>query len=415
MQRHPPRARASIGQPGSRPVTPARLAWTIWACSLALASVWVLLTAIGGRSPIVLGASAGFPLGFATVGALVASRRPHNPIGWLLSAMGFTFALALASSAYATRALVTRPGSLPGAAFALWAQDWAFAVALAPVIVVVLLFPNGQPLTPRWRWAVCACALGIGAAMLGSTLTTRAFSGDRPSTANPFFVPALAGLAGPLMLLAAFCILPALLAAVVSAVLRFRRAAGLERQQLKWLAFASATLVPATGLLAIMDTSWAAERPVIHDLIVSGTAALPTLIPVAVGIAILRHRLYDIDRLINRTLVYASLTALLGAGYLLGVVLLQRLLDPLTRGSDLAVAGTTLAVAALARPARGRIQALVDQRFNRRRYDAARTIESFSARLRTQLDLNALSDDVCAVAREAMQPTHVSLWLRDSG
>jgi hypothetical protein len=392
-----------------------RRAWTIWACSLALASVWVVLTAIGGRAPVVLAASAGFPLAFATVGALVASRRPANPIGWLLSSMGFTFALALASSAYATRALVARPGSLPGPEYAVWAQDWAFGAALAPVIVVVLLFPNGRPLTPRWRWAVRAWALGIGTAVLGSTLTTRAFSGDRPTTANPFFVPALAGLAGPLMLLAALCIVPALLAAVVSAVLRYRRAAGIERQHLKWLAFASATLVPATGLLAVMDTSWAAERPVVHDLIVAGTAAVPTLIPVAVGIAILRHRLYDIDRLINRTLVYASLTALLGVGYLLGVVLLQRLLDPLTRGSDLAVAGTTLAVAALARPARGRVQALVDQRFNRRRYDAARTLESFCARLRTQLDLDTLGAEVCAVAREAMQPTHVSLWLRDAG
>jgi hypothetical protein len=390
------------------------LAWAGWAVALGLASFWVVLTAINGRAPVVLVASCGFPLSFATVGALIAARRPRNPIGWLLEAMGLTFAFALASSAYATRALVTHPGTWPWASYAVWAQDWAFLVALTPVIPVVLLFPDGRSLTPRWRWAVRASALGSSAAVLGDTFTTRQFSNKYPTTANPWYVPALGGLAGPLMLLTLLCIAPALLAAIVSAVLRFRRAAGLERQQLKWLAYASALLLPATSLLALMDSSWVTARPAIHNVVVAGTAAVPSLIPIAIGIAILRHRLYDIDRLINRTIVYAILTALLGAGYLLGVVLLQRLLDPLTRGSDLAVAGTTLAVAALARPARGRIQALVDRRFNRRRYDANRTIDAFSARLRTQLDLDTLASEVCGVAHEAMQPTHVSLWLRDA-
>jgi hypothetical protein len=199
------------------------------------------------------------------------------------------------------------------------------------------------------------------------------------------------------------------LAAIVLLLRRLRQAHGLERQQLKWVVFAMAIVAAAN----VADFAVRASGAPLLIVTGPGLTIAVGIVPIAMGVAIFRYQLFDIDRLISRTLVYVALTALLGLGYLLSVVLLQRLLNPVTRGSDLAVAGATLGLAALARPARGRIRAAVDRRFNRRRYDAARTIDAFSTRLREELDLAVLTADMCAVANDTMQPTHVSLWLRD--
>jgi hypothetical protein len=392
------------------------LAATLWSLTLATVLGLVGFALLSGGPVFGVVSGIVFKLSFATVGALVAARQPRNPIGWILSGMGLVFGMAQIGNAWADYTLTRHPGALSSVAYGVWIQNWAILAAFTPIVLVVLLFPNGRPLTRRWRPVVALAALSIVVLLFSVSFAPRLLSeSNYPRTPNPLAIPGLDG-AAPLLENGGVIIFAlTLLAGIISAALRFRRASGVERQQLKWLAWACSAQPLAVALLIVVDLPAVADHPGLAPAIKACIVLTLTLVPVAAGIAMLRHRLYDIDRLINRTVVYATLTALLAAGYLLGVMLLQRLLDPLTGGSNLAVAGSTLAVAAMARPARGHIQALVDQRFNRRRYDAAGAIDSFSARLRTQLDLDALAAELCGVAHEAMQPTHVSLWLRDPG
>jgi hypothetical protein len=362
---------------------------------------------------------------FPVSGVLIASRRPDNWIGWLFCAIGFFWLTLFLSSAYATVALDYERGSLPGA----WVNEWVWIPAVAtPVTYPLLLFPNGKPLGKRWALAAWTAAVATSLAVLITMTTPRELeelarsNPDLQGIDNPFgigiphFEQVAEGVLGFCTLLIAF----SALAAAASIVIRFRRARGIERQQLKWFAYA-ASLLAAFFLLNVLGYAVSEEDlggVTISEETVEASGALTIAglfgLPLAAAIAIVRYRLYEIDRIINRTLVYALLTAGLAVTYAGVVVALQALLRPVSGGSDLAIVVTTLVVAALFVPARRRVQDAVDRRFNRRAYDAARTVETFSARLREQIDLDTLRYELLAVVDNTMQPARVSLWLRGS-
>jgi hypothetical protein len=347
---------------------------------------------------------------FPTAGALVASRRPENPIGWIFVGVGIPWALSGFAGEYATYTLFAEPGSLPGGDVMAWLASWLFFPPLfAAPAFLFLLFPNGRFLTPRWRLIAWLTAAGMVATALSSTLHPGLLE-EPPfeQVVNPFGVEGAGRLLDVVGILGWLSTIVTIPASAACMLLRLRSARGLERQQLKWVASAAALF--ALSLIGSLGT-FAVGGEEAGQLTVLGAYAA---IPIAAGYAILRHRLYDIDVVINRTLVYGSLTALLAGTYFGFVLLFGLALEPITRGSELAVAASTLAVAALFRPARRRIQAAVDRRFYRRKYDAARTLESFTARLREEIDLEALRAELTGVVRETMQPGHVSLWLREA-
>ena len=382
-----------------------RVAWSLLAVFTLSAILAVILEVANGtwqhdaanQTLLLLGFGA-----FMAVGALIVAHRPDNAIGWIFSAIALLAFTGQLVSEYATYAYATRSGSLPGAILAAWYASWPWWLVLALALVFTpLLFPTGRLLSPRWR----PVAWLAGAATAALTVLT-AFQANLGTIggqviANPIGVawvgsPDKSAVGAALLGL----LLLSVVAAFASLVIRFRRSRGEERQQLKWFTFACALL----PLEALSDVLPAAVGGLIFP-------ALVVFLPVAAGIAILRYRLYDIDRLINRTLVYGLLTALLGGVYGSVVLGLGQLLG---RDSSLVVAAATLAVAALFQPARHRIQAVVDRRFNRRKYNAAKTVEAFSARLRDEVDLDALSAELLAVVDQTIQPTRASLWLRPS-
>jgi hypothetical protein len=340
----------------------------------------------------------------ATVGAVLAGRRPHHPVGWLLLALGLAVSAAGVATGYANYGLLARPERLPAADYAALYHGVNVVVLAACLGFILLLTPTGSLPSSRWRW----WARTVAAAATLAVASTALLPLDSPflETANPLAVPALAG---PLRAVGDLTWLITGLGILVGAgslVVRFRHARGVERQQLPWLALAA-------GLTVVALLTLAALAPTGNELLLgwaSGTCV--ALLPLATGAAILRYRLYDLDRIISRTVAYALLTVLLGVGYALLVLGLGGLLG---RRSPLVVAAATLAVAALFQPARRRIQQAVDRRFNRRRYDAATTIAAFSARLRQQTDLDALTTELLAVVHQTMQPTLASLWLRPYG
>jgi hypothetical protein len=388
------------------------MAWFLFSLFLACVA-----TALGF---VVFGrGSAGYAavllaLGFAAVGALVASQEPANAVGWLLLVASLAFAFP--AEAYADS------GGHPGAAWAAWVAGWLWYVWFGGVALLLpLLFPTGRLLSHRWRVALAVALAAIALDVLNVALTAGVL--DVPTsepTINPLGVNGFlagavtaAGVAGGVLTLVGLALGP------LSLVLRFRRSRGRERQQLKVFAF----VVVAIATMAVLVVVGAAIQPLAPSLAVGlenvgwfvGLLLVILGVPFAVGVAILRHHLYGIDVVINRTLVYGVLTVTLGAAYLASVLVLRLVLSPLTGESDLAVAGSTLAVAALFRPARSRIQSLVDRRFYRARYDATRTLEIFSGRLRDQIDLEAVGADLRRVVHDTVQPAHVSLWLRRRG
>jgi hypothetical protein len=343
---------------------------------------------------------------FMVVGALIVAHRPGNAIGWLFSAIALLAFTGQLASEYATYAYATRPGSLPGATLAAWYGSWPWFLVLAMTLVFTpLLFPTGRLLSPRWR--PVAWLAGVTTAVLTALTSLRTELGtvEDQVIVNPIGVAAVGNPENSPLVPALIVLLGVLAtAAFGSLVLRFRRSRGEERQQLKWFTYASA-LLPLAGLDDFLPAP-------VGDLVFGVPIVF---LPVAAGIAILRHRLYDIDRLINRTLVYGLLTALLAGVYAGAVLVFGQLFGGV--GGDppsWAVAGATLAVAALFQPARRRIQQAVDRRFNRRKYDAAETIDTFGARLRDQVDLDTVSTELLAVVDQTMQPTRVVLWLRPS-
>jgi hypothetical protein len=346
-------------------------------------------------------------LSATTVGALLASRRPRHPVGWLLLGLGLPVALSGVATGYANYGLMARPGSLPAADWAAVYHGVSILGALTCLQFVLLLTPTGSLPSPRWRW----WAWFLGGAAVVALVSSLLLPLDPPYQAVPsrLVVPALAGLLRPVGGVA--WILTALgpPVAAASLLLRFRRARGVERQQLRWLALAAA-LAAAVVVVTALALALGLVGDSGDELLLGWVSAVVLgLMPLATGAAILRYRLYDLDRIVSRTLAYGLLTLLLGGGYALVVLGLGQLLG---RGSSLVVAGATLAVAAVFRPARRRVQRVVDRRFNRRRYDAARTIQVFSARLREQVDLDALTAELVVVADQTMQPTQVSVWLR---
>ncbi|TDO48411.1 hypothetical protein EV643_10740 [Kribbella sp. VKM Ac-2527] len=385
--------------------TAALLAWSLGGVAVALTAIAIGLTAAAGTIGLGWGdLTVVMVLVFCTVGILIARRHPRNPIGWIFCASAVVNGLGSLARSYADyrQAGAGSAGSLAEAAASYATVSWIPAI-LVPATYLPLLFPDGRLLSGRWRPVAWCGVLGIAGLFVASATRPGALE-DFPTLTNPYAVDSVVRTISEGV--TALTVLGVLVASSLSLILRFRRAGYEQRQQIKWLVWAGAL---AAATIAIGTAGYELLTPA-----VANAAILLSVLglPVATGIGILRHRLYDVDVVINRTIVYGALTVTLAAGYLGSVLLLQLLLRPVTQGSGPAVAVSTLAVAALFRPVRSRIQAGVDRRFFRRRYDAARTLEAFGVRLREQLDLDALGNDLQVVVRDTMQPTQVTLWLR---
>ncbi len=392
-------------------VLPRAAAWLVWMLCVVCLTLAVLGLTYGAQNYDSLDAfltgvtpPAMLAISFPVVGALIATHRPRNPLGWIFCAVGLSQGLVVFASEYGIYALRTAPGTVPGGPLAIWAAQWVWAPGIGLLLTFVpLLFPTGRLLSRRWRPVAWLSALPIA---LIPGLTAPALWPQRGAALVDASTDEPLGEGQAIVVFAAFWLMVLCgLACLTALVLRFRRSRGMERQQLKWLLFASAITV---AIFIVIQPATSQQ----WDLALLLALPVVPAIPVAAGIAILRYRLFEIDRLINRTVVYALLTALLGATYAAVVLLLGQLLGQ--GRSNLAVASATLVVAALFQPTRRRIQAAVDRRFNRRRYDAANTIAAFSARLREQIDLDTLSAELLAVIHQTMEPTTASLWLRSS-
>jgi hypothetical protein len=400
---------AGLGRPRR---WPAVLAWVLWGLvMLGLAVVpWLdsLLRQAGRADLAALVPSAVVGpvlavLSATTVGAVLASRRPRHPVGWLL--LGFALSLTASGviSSYVTYGLLARPGALPAAATVARYYPATGAAALALLSLVLLLTPTGSLPSPRWRWWAVITAATPVALLLVVPVAPGRLDPQLLLASSPFSDRALGGV---LLVATRVALVVTALAVAVAAgslVVRFRRAQGVERQQLRWVALAATLMVLA---VPVVLAPVAPESPILVNW---APAVWVVVLPVAVGAAILRYRLYDLDRIVSRTLAYGLLTLLLGGGYALVVLGLGQLLG---RESPLVVAAATLAVAAVFQPARRRVQAVVDRRFNRRRHDATRIVEGFGARLRDQVDLDTLTADLLAVVDQTMRPTQATLWLR---
>jgi hypothetical protein len=338
----------------------------------------------------------------AAVGAVLASRRPRHPVGWLLIGVGLSVTLSILVEWYAKYGLVVRPGSLPAAEYLAGLAVLSFTfIGLACAGFVLLLTPTGSLPSPGWRWWGRLAAAAPVVAVLASIVQPDPLAPDWYG--NPLAVPALYRLLAVPGVAAFVVVLISVLVGAGSLVVRFRRARGVERLQLRWLALAAAL---AAGLLLVALVAGYLGK----DAVVLASLSLcVALLPLATGAAILRYRLYDLDRIISRTLAWALVTVLLALGYAAVVLGLGRLLP---QGSSLVVAAATLAVAAVFQPLRRRVQSVVDRRFNRRRHDAGQTIAAFGARLRDQVDLDTLTAELLAVVDQTMAPTRTSLWLR---
>jgi hypothetical protein len=390
------------------------LAWSLWALTLVLTALALLLLALNfskpnahifdwwlGNSLIVID---------VTVGAIVASRRPENPVGWLLLLSGLAIGLNHFGAQYAIYALLAQPGSLPAGQAAAWIASWLLPIYAGLQVFYLLLFPTGRLPSGRWRPLAWLTVTYILVGVILSAFSSGAYLGSLGPIRNPLGIEGLTNVYKGLL----YTVSPLLYAAVaLSLLIRLRRAVGVERQQLKWFAYSAAIF--AVGIVLIVIPI-AIETPPWYEWV--GTAiftASGTAITISIGIAILRYRLYDIDLIINRTLVYGSLTAIQALVYFGGVATTQAVFRSFTgqeQQPQLAIVVSTLVIAALFNPLRRRIQSFIDRRFYRSKYDAAKTLEAFSAKLKNETNLDALNAELVGVVRETMQPAHVSLWLR---
>jgi hypothetical protein len=388
--------------------TAAWLAWSAWALSLALTTLSLLLLALNASQPGVhifdhWIETTVLAIGLSTVGAVVAPRcHPQNPIGWIFCLTGLLYAAVHFLAEYAIYTLLAAPGSLPAGEWAAWIGSWLFVPQLGLVGLLILLFPNGRLPSTRWRWFVWFGALATSAATVMAALSPGEINVGLGPIRNPLGIEGLPNVYKQVEGL----VLSLALVAGTSQVARLRRARGVERQQIKWVAYAA--VVGVSG--AILSYTVAVALGVLWLERVGFVLGIvgAVSVPIAMGIAILKYRLYEIDLIINRTLVYGSLTATLVALYFGGIVVLQRVFVALTgERSTLAVVASTLTIAALFNPLRRRIQSFIDRSFYRKKYDATKTLQNFSAKLRDETDLDTLSDDLVGVVRETMQPTHV--------
>ncbi len=395
----------------------AWLAWSLCALCVALAAASLILALLNGRTlgEIFLALDgpsiATLPtqaVSFSVVGALIGSHRPENLIGWIFLAVGFCYGLLSAGDEYAIYALLTNPGALPLGAEASWLGQWIWAPGLGLSLVFLpLLFPDGHPPSKRWLPVSWLGGLSIGLIVVSSMIVLWAERGPALVTGDesPSHVldVVLLFVAVPMLFVAG-------LGAVISLLVRFRRARGDERQQIKW--FVSAAALTLVWITVFGQSTLRGLPEAIVAL--SFLLVIPS-IPIATGIAILRYRLYDIDRLINRTLVYGLLTGILVGVYFGGVTATQATFRALTdqqQQPQLAIVVSTLVIAALFNPLRRRIQGFIDSRFYRRKYDARKVLEAFSSKLRDETDLDRLVAGLVSVVRETVQPEHASLWLR---
>jgi hypothetical protein len=394
-------------------------AWTVlalsiglWAATLGLGRAHGALPGVPGFDVVDVVTYSAF-LAWTVVGSVIISRRPSNRIGWLLSAAGLLVLLGSCATHYALVALLGSGSEPPGGRVAAWLAPWTTVLGLSLWFWLLLLFPDGHLPSPRWRWVAWGYGLlalpGIGGLALLPGAAPGGFTELGPIP-NPLGWEAAGAVLRPINATAQVLATALVGVAAASIIVRLRRAGGVQRQQLKWLAYA-AVLLAGFYLLSYLYTRGTIRSiPPLVDTAVSGLGLV--VVPAAIGVAVLRYRLYDIDRLINRTLVYGLLTVLLGLGYAASVLVFGQLAG--RDRSNLAVAAGTLTIAALFQPARRRVQQVVDRRFNRRRYDAAKTIEAFSARLREQVDLDTLTGELLAVTDHTVEPTTSSLWLRPS-
>ena len=389
------------------------VALSAWAFSLALV---VLGLALAAANRFVENEIATYTvnltvaaLAFSTVGALVAYRQPKNLIGWLLLGIGILYATELFAGNYGVYALLTNPGSLPGEAVGAWLTSWVWLFGGSLVLFVFLFFPDGRLPSPRWRpvaWLVLANTV-LAVAPFALDPSPLSDFGERVHIVNPVGVAGSAGLLDLFSRVSFLLLIPISLALIFALFVRFHRARGDERQQIKWVAYGVAVF----ALAVIVASAWPSldGSPVGGALFLVGFLAIPS----AMALAILKFRLYDIDVVINRTLVYTVLTTVLALLYFDSIAVLQGALIVLTgQGSQLAVVASTLLIAALFNPIRRRIQSFIDRRFYRSRYDARMTLETFSAKLREETDLDRLANEMVSVVRETMQPQHAGLWLR---
>ncbi len=405
----------------------ARLAWALCGIviSLAVGLFGIQLLGSDGQDNVFRVAddalfSLAMPVVTAIVAALIVSRQPRNVVGWLLMVPVGLFLVGEPLVTYIERLAPSLTAPTPPIVFAVWFSGWSWVLLIYPLLLIMLLFPNGRPPTPRWRWVGMAAIVWAAIFVTLVTISQPLRAGTTPDLVldnpigllgedktQPMFNIWIAGSA----VLIVLC--------VASLFVRYRRAGDTEREQIKWLLYACAVFLALNiggWLGGLTDT-----RSKASDIWGVFFGLSVVAFPAAIGVAILRYHLYEIDVLIRRTLVYSVLTAMLALLYFSGVALLQALSRSLTDGQEdqpqWAIVASTLAIAALFQPLRHHIQGIIDRRFYRKRYNTARTLEAFGARIRDEVELEELTEDLLAVVRETMQPEHVSFWLRtpDSG
>jgi hypothetical protein len=387
------------GVGGASQRLPTWLAWALCTLTLMLTALNFLLIALNVSSNVP--AYVFWPeltsiaVGYSVIGAIIASRLPNHPIGWICCAIGLIAAVDHFGGEYSLYALLALPHPLPGGEAMLWLQGWFWMLFIGLIVFLLLLFPTGRLPSSRWRTFAWVSGAVIAAGVIWSSAISPDVGFNVPPSPVQLSVLLLGGVAA------------------ASVVVGRRGARRVERQQIKWLLYVGPIFFVASGLHIGFYYFWLAEGSLglwaSYLLVIVGGLSVPT----AIGVAILRYRLYEIDLIVNRTLVYGSLTATLVALYFGAIVVLQRVFVALTgQQSTLAIVASTLAIAALFVPLRRRVQGFVDRRFYRRKYDARKTLEAFSAKLRDETDLEALNNDLVGVVRETMQPAHISLWLR---
>jgi hypothetical protein len=391
------------------------IAWSLWALSVALTALSLLLLVLNLSHPDVYVydywlENALSAVLYSTIGAIVASRRAENPVGWLFCLLGLAFSIGHSSSQYAIYTQLTQPDLLPAGQALAWISSWILPPIIGLQVFSFLLFPTGRLPSRRWMWLAW---LAVASSIVGTISSAFSFGTNAGlcPVQNPLGIEGFSNVYEAVLTFLTLLVV----AAGFSPFTRLRRAGGVERQQIKWFAYAAAATLSGVVLASMIPNS--VDTPPWFEwtgyaLLIATTPA----IPVSIGIAILRYRLYDIDLIINRILVYGALSVTLALLYFSGVTLTQitfRVITGQEQQPQLVIVASTLMIAVLFNPRRHRMQEFRDQRFYRRKYDAAKTLEQFSSKLRDETDLNALSGDILAVVRETMQPEHISLWLRE--